>query len=137
MDILTDSSEVTRLEVVHTGRRRRWRDAEKVRIVEESYSGPRRASATARRYGISNPLLFSWRKAYREGRLCAGQVSDGFVPALVVSGAGAPSSPAEVLGMAGNGGQMEVICRNGRPVVVGSDFDAQALGRLLELLEQR
>jgi transposase len=83
MDILTDSRPISRLEVVDTGRRRRWSDAEKQRIVEESFSGSRLASATARRHGISNQLLFSWRKAYREGRL-GGGAGSGFVPALVV-----------------------------------------------------
>src|ERR1700704_2847693 len=83
MDILTDSRQVRRLDVVDTGRRRRWSDAEKLRIVEESFSGPRLVSATARHHGISNQLLFSWRKAYREGQL--GGRQDGFVPARVVS----------------------------------------------------
>lgn len=40
---------------------------EKLRIFEESFSGPRLVSATARRHGISNPLLFAWRKAYPRG----------------------------------------------------------------------
>ncbi|MER8917335.1 transposase [Mesorhizobium sp. M0761] len=31
-------------------------------MVEESYSAPRQASATARRHGISTPLLFAWRE---------------------------------------------------------------------------
>ena len=48
--------------------RRRWSAAEKLRIVEESFSAPRLASATARRHGISNQLLFAWRKVC-EGRL--------------------------------------------------------------------
>ena len=69
MDIHTDTHQVTRLEIVDTGRRRRWPEHEKGRIVEESLCGPRQASATARRHGISNQLLFAWRKAYREGRL--------------------------------------------------------------------
>lgn len=38
------------------GRRRRWSEEETLRIVEESYSAPRRASATARRHGIFNQL---------------------------------------------------------------------------------
>ena len=80
MDILTDSHRVTRLEVVDTGRRRRWTDEEKLRIVEESFSAPRLVSATARRNGISNALLFAWRKAYRERP--RGAVA-GFVPAIV------------------------------------------------------
>src|SRR5713101_9013664 len=48
MDSLTDTRPISRLEIVDTGRRRRWSDEAKVRIVEESLSGPRLASATAR-----------------------------------------------------------------------------------------
>ncbi len=65
MDDVTDT---TRLEIVDTGRCRRWSAADKLRIVQESFSARRLASATARRHGISNQLLFAWRKAYREGR---------------------------------------------------------------------
>ena len=38
---LTDRPEVSRLEVVDTGRRRRWTEEEKLRIVMESLSGAR------------------------------------------------------------------------------------------------
>jgi transposase len=81
MDDLTDTRHISRLEIVDTGRRRRWSAAEKLWIVEESFSAPRLASATARRHGISNQLLFAWRKTYREGRL--GDIA-GFVPAVMV-----------------------------------------------------
>ncbi|WP_144431577.1 transposase, partial [Jannaschia seosinensis] len=54
-------SQVEVLSVTDTGRRRRWTDAEKVRIVEESYAAPRMAAATARRYEISRSLLTRWR----------------------------------------------------------------------------
>ncbi len=49
---LTDRPEVSRLEVVDTGRRRRWTEEEKLRIVTESLSGPRLGSVTARRYVV-------------------------------------------------------------------------------------
>ncbi|MGD0024839.1 MAG: IS66 family insertion sequence element accessory protein TnpB, partial [Xanthobacteraceae bacterium] len=62
MDIHTHS--VERLEIVETGRRRRWSEDEKRRIVAESLKGPRLASATTRRHGISPSLLFSWRRAF-------------------------------------------------------------------------
>jgi tetratricopeptide (TPR) repeat protein len=71
MGDLTDTRPISRLEIVDTGRRRRWSAAEKRRIVEESFSVPRLASATARRHRPSSQLLFTWRKAYREGRLGA------------------------------------------------------------------
>src|SRR5829696_3344551 len=101
MDILTDRHHVTRLEVVETGRRRRWSDREKLRIVEESLSAPRLASATARRHGISNQLLFAWRKAYREGRL-GGEPGPGFVPARIVSDPPEPGcQPIEIVSPTG------------------------------------
>jgi hypothetical protein len=40
IDILTDSRQITRLEIVDTGRRRRWSESEKIRTVEESLSSP-------------------------------------------------------------------------------------------------
>ena len=54
-----------RLEVVETGRRRRWSDDEKLRIVLESLTPPRAISSTARRHGISRSLLMTWRRAFR------------------------------------------------------------------------
>jgi hypothetical protein len=51
---------VSRLEVINTGRRRRFTEDEKLRIVAESFAGKSRASATARQYGISRSLLNRW-----------------------------------------------------------------------------
>ncbi len=127
MDILTDSRQVTRLEIVDTGRRRRWSEDEKLRIVEESFSAPRQASATARRHGISNQLLFAWRKAYREGRLGAGPIC-GFVPATIV-----PTPPEK--GPEPAGGRMEVVSANGRRVIVDPDVAGEALLRIIQGLE--
>ncbi len=91
------------------------RKAEKQRTVAESFSAPRLASATARRYGISVQLLFAWRKAHCEGRLGAVPVS-GVVPAIITP------VPAET-GTAAAGGRMEVASANGRRVVVDGDVD--------------
>ena len=104
--------------------------AEKLRIVEESFSGPRLASLTARRYGIFPTLLFAWRKAFREGRL-GGVAPAAFVPAIIVPEAVAPTTT-----MAASG-RMEVMSANGRRVVVGADVDTAALLRVLEALERR
>ena len=126
MDILTDSRQVRRLDVVDTGRRRRWSDAEKLRIVEESFSGPRLVSATARHHGISNQLLFSWRKAYRDGRL--GAIA-GFVPAMI-----APEQPEAAPGP--GCGRIEIVSANGRRVLVDGDVEVEALLRILRGLER-
>ena len=127
MDSLTDSRHVTRLEIVDTGRRRRWSVEEKLRIVEESYSAPRLTSATARRHGISIQLLFAWRKAYREGRFGEGAVC-GFVPAMIV-----PEQPEKGSGAAC--GRMEVVSANGRRIIVERDVDVGALLRIIRGIE--
>ena len=75
-------SRVSRLEVINTGRRRRFTEDEKLRIVAESFAGRGLASATARQYGISRSLLNRWRKSVRQG-LLGHQQTDGFVPAFV------------------------------------------------------
>src|SRR5665213_3733311 len=64
MDVNKYSTQIERLEVVETGRRRRWSDDEKVRIVLESLRVPRAISSTARRYGISRSLLMQWHKLF-------------------------------------------------------------------------
>src|ERR1700759_1731143 len=61
-------SALNRLEVVETGRRRRWSEEEKARIVLESMSEPRLVAATARRYGLSRSLMVTWRRAFATNR---------------------------------------------------------------------
>jgi transposase len=125
MDIRTDSHQITRLEIVDTGRRRRWSESKKVRIVEESLSAPRLASATARRHGISTQLLFAWRKAYREGRLGDGPA---FVPARIV-----PDPPEIKSDPVCH--PIEIVSPNRWRVRVSRDCDEGTLVRVLRLLE--
>ena len=125
MDDLTDTRHISRLEIVDTGRRRRWSAAEKLLIVEESFSAPRLTSATARRHGISNQLLFAWRKAYREGRL--GDIS-GFLPAAIV-----PELAEKGTGT--HCRRIEIVIANGRRVIVDCDVDVEALLRIMRELE--
>ncbi|WFS25142.1 transposase [Rhizobium rhododendri] len=80
MDIIRDRKQVSRLEIVDSGRRRRFSDEAKLAIVAESLSAPRQVTVTAQRHGITRFQLNSWRKAAREGRLGNGS-SEGFVPA--------------------------------------------------------
>ncbi len=136
MDILKDRSRVQRLEIVDTGRRRRFSEAEKVRIVEESLSAPRMASATARRHQIAVPLLFAWRKAYREGQL--GIEAPSFYPVRVDGvgedagdGGTAPEPPEK-----GLLSPVEIVLRNGRRMIVRSDIAPVALGHLLDVVDR-
>jgi transposase len=54
---------------VGAGRRRRWSDEAKGRIVAESYARGAVVSEVARRHDISPQHLFAWRKAARAGLL--------------------------------------------------------------------
>ena len=134
---------VSTLEVIETGSRRRWTLEEKRRIVAESFSGPRRVSATARRHGLSTSQLFNWRRLAREGRLVAEDDRLSFVPAIVTSEEGPAEERAEEETRSPGrslrspvGGRMDIVLRRGCRVIVGSDVDAAALRRVLDVLER-
>lgn len=76
-------SALNRLEVVETGRRRRWSEEEKARIVLERMSEPRLLAATARRYGLSRSLLVTWQRALAANRT---QSEAGLVRVVVAEG---------------------------------------------------
>jgi transposase len=131
MDSNKYSTQVERLGVVETGRRRRWADDEKLKIVLESMQSPRAVSSTARRYGISRSLLLNWRRSFRmEVDGAAGQKS-GFVPAMVVADPVAltPAAPAN--------GRMVIEIGKERRVIVDAGVNAAALARVLAILERR
>lgn len=128
----TTSSPIHRLEIIETGRRRRFTAAEKLRIVKESYDGHRRVSATARRYGLLPAQLFTWRRQYEDGRL--GAQADGepvFVPAIVEQdGASAPGSLR-------GGGRIEIVVTSGERVIIEGDVEEAMLTRVLGALRRR
>jgi transposase len=130
MDSHTDSAQVRRLEVVQTGRRRRWSEDEKLRIVLESLQGPRQASATARRHGISPSLLFTWRRAFGAVR-GASHHRPGFVPAVLRPDEG------ETIHGATATGRMVIVLAGSRRIIVDAGVDAAALARVLDVLEPR
>jgi transposase len=58
---------VSRLEIVATGRRRRFTDEAKLRIVEEGFSGDgRQVSATALKHDVSRSQLYRWRRLFAD-----------------------------------------------------------------------
>ena len=126
-----------RLEVVETGRRRRWTEDEKLRIVAESLSGVRQVSSTARRHGISRSLLMTWRRQFRV-QLPPGMGSE-FVPAVVVSEASASLSPGSPVSspVALSSTRMEIVVSRDRRIIVDAGVDVAALARVLDLLERR
>jgi transposase len=129
MDSDKRSAQVERLEVVDTGRRRRWSEDEKLRIVLESLQAPRQVAATARRYGVSRSLLLRWRRSFHpEPKDAAHQT--GFVPAMVVAESGAAPGP----GGAAGSGAIEIEFAAGTRMRITGSVDAATLKATLAAL---
>lgn len=118
------SAQVERLEVVETGRRRRWSEDAKLKIVLESLQAPRQVSATARRYGLSRSLLLQWRRSFRAEQKGSAERQIGFVPAVVT-----PDSEAAVPAPAGSagGGAIEIEFATGARMRITGAVDRATL----------
>src|SRR3954470_24466975 len=118
----TKADGLRRVEVVTgVGRRRRWSDDEKARIVAESLDPATTISAVARRYGLHASQLFTWQRQLATPMV---RKLPAFVPVVVAADNLAPA---------------EMPCRMeialGPAVVrVGADVDAVALRRVLEVV---
>jgi transposase len=103
VDHIVDASERRgRVDIrVGVGRRRRWRAADKGRIVAESFAPGAVVSEVARRHEITPQHLFAWRKAARAGRLTLpAEEAPMFVPvvpAIREVGAGAGNGPESIV----------------------------------------
>jgi transposase len=120
----TNGGSFRRLEVITgIGRRRRWTDEEKARIVAESLDPATTASAAARRHGLHASQLFVWRQQLQRSASRAETIGGpAFVPVLVAEDSPAPAEAV---------GRMEIAL--GPAVVrVGADVDGPALRRVLE-----
>ena len=119
----TKADSFRRVEVITgVGRRRRWTDEEKAWIVAESLDPATTVSAVARRYGLHASQLFTWRQQLAAP---AAREAPAFLPVVLAESGGA--APAEMAG------RMEIAL--GPAVIrVGTDVDAAALRRVLEVL---
>ena len=89
------AAQVERLEVVDMGRRRRWSEDEKLKIVLESLHAPRQVAATARRYGVSRSLLLRWPRSFRPEPKDVTEQQMGFAPAMMVPESGTTHGPSD------------------------------------------
>ena len=122
----TNADSFRRVEVITgVGRRRRWSDEDKARIVAESLDPATTSSAVARRYGLHASQLFAWRQQLQRSAAATAVLGEQeFVPVLLAEDGPAPAEPA---------GRMEIALG---PVIVrvGADVDAAALRRVLEVV---
>jgi transposase len=76
---------VRRIEVITgTGRRRRFSEADKAGVVEETFAPGAVVSEVARRHGLSPQQLFGWRRQARQPAAASTETAAAlFVPAVV------------------------------------------------------
>lgn len=119
-------------------RRRSWHPQQKMAIVQESCAPGAMATQVARRYGISTGLLYTWRKQLLSA------ATDGFIRCEIVAEPGpmslpapepaAPSPASPVAAGAAVTSTIEVELPGGTKLRLGSDIDAGALARVLDVL---
>jgi transposase len=121
--------------ITATGRRRNraWPGALKREIVAASFAPGASVSTVARHYDVNANQVFSWRKRYRdEPRAPAVRSAPQLIPVVVTAEQDAvatrPSTVAETI---------EIDLAGKYRVRVGSGVDAQALRRVLDVLERR
>jgi len=130
MDVNKSSLQVERLEIVETGRRRRWSEDEKLKIVLESLQSAGQMNATSRRYGISRSQLYLWRRAFRATHAETGEPPAGFVPATIT----AEPQPSAELGTPVEAGRIEIDFSNGARMRVTGAMDGATLAAALRAL---
>jgi transposase len=119
-----------KIEVLGVERRRRWSLPDKLRIVEETMQPGVTVTEVARRHGLAPSVVFTWRRLAREGRL--GDAGPSFMPVEITPvPAQAPSaaSPPRRIGL------IEIVLGRGRRIRVDRDVDAEALRRVLQVME--
>ena len=72
------------VKVLGAERRRRWSYDEKVRLLEETLQAGETVCGVARRHGLAQSLLLTWRRQARQGRL-GGEAVPALVPVEIAS----------------------------------------------------
>lgn len=117
-------------------RRMRWPERLKREIVEATLQPGASVSVVARRYDVNANQVFSWRRRYlkvEQASLPAPSLP-GLVPVEITSEPecekAGPSEPVQ-------SDSIEIEMLDGCRIRVGSDFDARALKRVLDVLVRR
>jgi transposase len=122
-------------------RRRRWSQDDKVRIVEETLVPGAKVTEVARRNGIAASVVFTWRRQARRTvevgpcfapvQIAAAEASEQAVKVVPEDGGRARSVAVARIGL------IEIDLGNRRRIRVDAQVDADALARVLDVLERR
>jgi transposase-like protein len=118
-----------------TGRRRNrsWPEALKREIVAASFAPGSSVSMVARHYDVNANQVFGWRKRYRdELRAPAVPSAPQLIPVMVTAEQDAVATPPSTVAET-----IEIDLAGKYRVRVSSGVDAQALRRVLDVLERR
>ena len=127
-------------------RRRRWPEDENARIIEESFTPGAKVSDVARKHGVSRGLIFAWRKEARVDGLAIPAVprlipvqlaASPPLPARVMPAPLAQMPPPPVRSTGRKAGMIEIDLGGGKRVRVDANVDADALGRVLDVLGRK
>lgn len=126
-------------------RRRRWHYEDKVRIVEESFAAGLTVTDVAQRNGVAASLVFTWRRQAKLGQLGGGSPTPLLLPVelapAVTEVTVTPVSEVAVAEPARRSrrspGMIEIALGSGHRLRVDRDVDADALRRVLDVLDRR
>jgi transposase len=142
------------IEVVE--RRRRWPVEVRLRILDEVLQPGASVAAVADRHGVARGLVYQWLRQVREGRMAGLSLNKPaaattFAPVSIVpTGSDIPRArpvptpslppPAQVASAAAptskrRSGAVEIRLANGRIIKVDESIEAQALARLLAVVD--
>ena len=122
-------------------RRRRWSHDDKIRIIEETLAPGAKVTEVARRNGIAASVVFTWRRQARTVE----KVGPCFVP-VQIAAAETGEQAAKVVpeidrqvrpGPVARTGLIEIDFGSRGRVRVDAQVDADALARVLDVLERR
>ncbi|MEH2469319.1 transposase [Nitrobacteraceae bacterium AZCC 2161] len=122
-------------------RRRRWSQDDKARIVEETLAPGAKVTEVARRNGVAASVVFTWRRQART----AERVEPCFAP-VQIAAAETGEQAAKVVPEADRRVRPVPVARTGLieidfgsrgRVRVDAQVDADALARVLDVLERR
>ena len=117
-------------------RRRRWSRDDKMRIIEETLAPGAVVTEIARRHGIATSLVFTWRRRARLATVAS--AGPRLVPLQVATAESVQSieAPAAIPARKRRG-VIEIELGDGKRVSVDENVDADALGRVLDVLSRR
>ena len=117
-------------------RRRRWSRDDKMRIIEETLAPGAVVTEIAQRHGIATSLVFTWRRRARLATVAS--AGPRLVPVQVAAAESVRSiqAPAAIPARKRRG-VIEIELGDGKRVSVDENVDADALGRVLDVLSRR